>query len=44
MQPSSRSRMRWLMASAVYARLQSDPVFRAQRELARAELAKASAR
>lgn len=30
-----------LMASAVYARLQSDPVFRAQRELARAELATA---
>lgn len=30
-----------LMASAVYARLQSDPVFRAQRELARAELAQA---
>lgn len=30
-----------LMASAVYARLQSDPTFRAQRELARAELAKA---
>jgi hypothetical protein len=29
------------MASAAYARLQSDPVFRAQRELARAELAKA---
>jgi acid phosphatase (class A) len=30
-----------LMASATYARLQSDPVFRAQRELARAELARA---
>jgi acid phosphatase (class A) len=30
-----------LMASAVYARLQSDPVFRAQRDLARAELARA---
>ena len=29
-----------LMASAAYARLQSDPVFRAQRELARAELAR----
>lgn len=29
-----------LMASAAYARLQSDPVFAAQRELARAELAK----
>jgi acid phosphatase (class A) len=28
-----------LMASAVYARLQSDPVFKAQRDLARAELA-----
>ena len=33
-----------LMASAVYARLQSDPVFKAQRELARAELAKAPVR
>lgn len=33
-----------LMASAVYARLQSDPVFNAQRELARAELAKTPAR
>jgi acid phosphatase (class A) len=33
-----------LMASAAYARLQSDPVFRAQRDLARAELAKVSAR
>jgi acid phosphatase (class A) len=30
-----------LMASATYARLQSDPVFKAQRELARAELARA---
>jgi acid phosphatase (class A) len=30
-----------LMASAAYARLQSDPVFKAQRELARAELAAA---
>jgi acid phosphatase (class A) len=30
-----------LMASAVYARLQSDPVFKAQRDLARAELAPA---
>ncbi len=29
-----------LMASAAYARLQSDPVFKAQRDLARAELAK----
>jgi acid phosphatase (class A) len=29
-----------LMASAAYARLQSDPAFRAQRDLARAELAK----
>ena len=29
-----------LMGSAAYARLQSDPVFAAQRELARAELAK----
>ena len=33
-----------LMASAVYARLQSDPVFKAQRELARRELAQAPAR
>jgi acid phosphatase (class A) len=33
-----------LMASAVYARLQSDPVFKAQRDLARAELAKAPLR
>jgi acid phosphatase (class A) len=33
-----------LMASAVYARLQSDPLFRAQRELARAELAKPAGR
>lgn len=33
-----------LMASAVYARLQSDPVFKAQRDLARAELAKAPPR
>jgi acid phosphatase (class A) len=33
-----------LMASAVYARLQSDPVFKAQRDLARAELAKAPVR
>jgi acid phosphatase (class A) len=30
-----------LMASATYARLQSDPVFKAQRELARAEMARA---
>lgn len=33
-----------LMASAVYARLQSDPVFKAQRELARRELAQAPSR
>ena len=33
-----------LIASAVYARLQSDPVFQAQRDRARAELASAPAR
>lgn len=32
-----------LMAAAAYARLQSDPMFAAQRELARAEIAKARA-
>ncbi|WP_235890404.1 acid phosphatase [Sandaracinobacter neustonicus] len=33
-----------VMASATFARLQADPVFQAQRELARAELAKQAAR
>lgn len=33
-----------VMASATFARLQSDPVFQAQRELARAEIAKQTAR